>query len=437
MEAVDDPTMISVLVTGGTGFFGHSLVRLLLEDERIGTINVLARNAAPTEYALSRYIEGPTENGLTRLTPKDQPNIGFAGVLKDFERLEPIPGRLPIPGRHGEAVMQSSSNAVFDDERVRLYVGDVAKRNVVRAAMDGCTWVFHACGDTSFWWQQNERQRMTNVNGTHVVCQTATDSPTVTRLVHTSTVDIMGCGVGLDEIGEPLELDERHAWDQYSYKGYGYNYADTKREGEEIALSYNHPHVEHCITAKARGYMGHGEVGNLEVVVIRPGSMIGPWDVTNQYGRVFKDLKAGSMPMVPCGGSSWCHVDGVARAHLEAASSQKEGIVGGVFNCEGENVSYHSVFERMASCLEPPGTIHAPSFRAPWLLLWVYGVGCEIWSMVWSGEKPDINPGMAIYMSCHAHYCSDKAKDVLGYDPGSLDDAILDSYNWYCRRGKL
>lgn len=406
---------ITVLVTGGTGFFGHNLVLCLLEEcPEVGQINVLARHAPPTENVLSNFSRVVCSTAHSHT----EGCTGWGGGLKDME---------PIPGGYKEAVAKSNGpNAVFaDKERVHVFRGDITDVGLVEQAMHECKWVFHACGDTSWWWKNDDRQRLTNVKGTQIVCQAATDSATVTRLIHTSTVDVMGCGETWSHPWGTTLLREDHPWESYSYKGFGYNYGDTKREGEEIARSYAHPHDSGCTY-----------VGNLEVVVIRPASMIGPWDVTNQYGRVFMDLKKGSMPMVPCGGTSWCHVRGVSQAHVVAAQKSAEEVNGEVFICAGENESYKDVFSRMARCIKSKH-VKAPSFEAPMWILWIYGLLCELWSIGWSRSHPEINPGMARYMSCHAHYYSGKAKRVLGYDPGSLREAIEDSYIWYCKRGRL
>jgi dihydroflavonol-4-reductase len=56
-----------------------------------------------------------------------------------------------------------------------------------------------------------------------------------------------------------------------------------------------------------------------------PGSLIGPFDHTLQLGRVLFDLKKGKMRISPGGGSSFCHVTEVAKAHVQAA---KRGLSG-------------------------------------------------------------------------------------------------------------
>ncbi len=111
---------------------------------------------------------------------------------------------------------------------VDILFGDVADAAAVRNAMDGVDAVIHTAGDTSFWKKQFARQRKTNVDGVRTVFQSAL-ALNVKRIVHTSTVDAFGYN--------PDGLADEN-WPVYNYAGWGYNYADTKREGQAIALSY-------------------------------------------------------------------------------------------------------------------------------------------------------------------------------------------------------
>jgi len=57
-----------------------------------------------------------------------------------------------------------------------------------------------------------------------------------------------------------------------------YNYATSKREGAQRALAFN-------------------GMGGLGVVVMCPGSMLGPYDFTLQFGRLFFDLRDGKVKL--------------------------------------------------------------------------------------------------------------------------------------------
>jgi nucleoside-diphosphate-sugar epimerase len=331
--------MDRVLVTGGTGFLGHNLVKALRDEFPDIKINVLSRNKLET-----------------------------------------------IPSFYG--------NASF-------HYADITNTEALEKAMEGCNVVFHACGDTRWWDMIEDEQVRTNILGSIAVCDAAKASPTVHTLVHTSTVDVLGHSdtCAIDDI-EILTKDT-----PYSYKGWEYAYADSKRAAE-LAVSE---------------YAGN----DLKIRIIRPGSMIGPWDVTNQYGRVFEELRSGSMFGYPPGATSWCDVRAVAKAHIKAA--QLEGDDLQVFNCAGVNAGYAHVFDLMGKHV----TTTPPTHFIPGPILVAYGWLCELYSTWWSYKHPEINPGMARYMSIYAFYKSDRAIETLEYEPGTLEDMIQAAYEWY------
>jgi len=282
---------------------------------------------------------------------------------------------------------------------VEMVFGDVADPDVVRKAMVGVDAVIHTAGDTSFWKRLFERQRRTNVDGVRTVMQACLDCG-VKRVVHTSTVDVLGY--------DPNGLANED-WKDYNYANTGYNYADTKREGERIALSF-----------VKKG---------LEVVVINPGSMIGPYDHTLQFGRLFKDIRDGKVPAVLPGGAPWAHVEEVARAHITA---MEKGRTGERYICGGVNETYKAVFSLIAKAVgvRPPGFT-----MTPWMTVG-YGYLMEFISS-FTDTPPDLNPGQARYMSVFPKYDSSKAKTGLDFKCIPLHKMIDDAHRWYVENGFL
>ena len=280
---------------------------------------------------------------------------------------------------------------------VEIVFGDVTSEADVDRAVQGVDVVFHLAGDTSWWKRNFERQRRINVDGAVNVAR-ACKAHGVRRLVHTVTVDALGYN--------PDGLADE-TWPDYNYGGTGYNYADTKREGEQRVREFN---------------------GNdLEVVFIYPGSMIGPWDFTLQYGRLFFDLRDGKVPGCPPGGVSFGHVAEVAQAHISAAWSGKPGEG---YICAGVNVTYKELFHTIAQCFGRS----APRLVFPRRAFVSYGYAMEALSGV-TGQPPEVDPGMARYMSVNAYYSSEKAVRDLGYNVVPLDDMVGDAYDWYRRNG--
>ena len=282
---------------------------------------------------------------------------------------------------------------------VEIVYGDVADAAAVRNAMDGTDAVIHCAGDTSFWKKQFERQRKTNVEGVKTVLQTALDLKII-KVVQTSTVDAFGYN--------PDGFADEN-WQEYTYAGWGYNYADTKRQGQAIALSYAQQ--------------------GLDVVLINPGSMIGPFDHTLQFGRLFMDIRDHKIPAVLPGGAPWAHVQEVAKAHVAAL---EKGRSGQMYICAGVHETYKAVFSAIADSIG----VKPPRFTMPPWMTIAYGYAMEFLSD-FTNKRPDLNPGQARYMSVFPKYDSSKAQRELGFVALPLKKMIEDARDWYIQNGFL
>ncbi len=292
------------------------------------------------------------------------------------------------------------SNVTFiENLPIEIIYGDITNYNDVKNAVENCDYVFHVAGDTSWWKKRFKLQRTINVNGSVNVAEACLKSG-VKRLIHTSTVDVLGYN--------PEGIADE-TWTDYNYAGTGYNYADTKKEGEK----------------RVKEYIEKG----LEIVVIYPGSMIGAFDFTLQYGRLFFDLRDGKVPGCPKGGVSFGHVAEVAKAHISAAL---DGIQGQGYICGGEKISYRDLFQAIA---EKFGK-NAPRFIMPKSFLVGYGYIMQTLSAL-TNKPPEIDPGVARYMSVNAFYNSSKAINDLNYKVLPVSKMIDDAYNWYIDNGFL
>ena len=294
-------------------------------------------------------------------------------------------------------VRKNSNIKYIKDLPVEIIYGDITKKEDVDPAVKGCDYVFHVAGDTSFWKKNFEKQRVVNVEAPSIIAE-ACIKHKVKRLIHTSTVDIFGCN--------PNGVADEN-WKNYNFANMGYNYSDTKREGEKRVLEYNNK--------------------GLEVVVVYPGSMIGPFDFTLQYGRLFFELRDGKVPGCPAGGASFCHVTEVAKAEIAAAL---KGVPGEGYICAGDNLTYKALFDLIAARFnkKAPGMI-----MKKWMLV-TYGYIMQFISN-FTGSAPEIDPGNARYMSLNAWYDSSKAVANLDYKFVSVQKMIDDAYDWYKDNG--
>ncbi|MFA6581533.1 MAG: NAD-dependent epimerase/dehydratase family protein [Paludibacter sp.] len=296
-------------------------------------------------------------------------------------------------------VRPGSNTKYIESLSIEIIYGDITNQPDLDKVCAGCDVVFHVAGDTSFWKRNFKKQRFINVEVPSMIAEACIKNK-VKRLVHTSTVDIFGCN--------PAGVaDEK--WTDYNFANTGYNYSDTKREGEKRVLAYNNK--------------------GLEVVVVYPGSMMGPYDFTLQYGRLFFELRDGKVPGCPAGGASFGHVTEVAKAHITAAI---KGIPGEGYICAGENISYKELFDLIAAKFnkKAPGII-----MKRWMLV-TYGQILQFISS-FTGKAPEIDPGNARYMSVNAWYDSSKAIKELDYKLVPVQQMINDAYIWYKENGFL
>jgi dihydroflavonol-4-reductase len=297
--------------------------------------------------------------------------------------------------------MHGSETKYIKDLPVEIVFADITIAKQVEPLVRGCDVVFHAAGDTSFWSKSKQRQRAINVEGSINVAQACMKFG-VSRLVYTSSTDVLG----YDADGG--YVDEENA--NYNYQGFGYNCAETKFQAHRALEKLNQ--------------MGQ------DIVFMYPGFLIGPFDHTLQLGRVLFDLKKGKMRISPGGGSSFCHVTEVAKAHVQAA---KRGLSGEGYICAGlstTNLSYHDFFTKMAFVIgaEPP------RFKLSSRVLVMYGYLCEFISK-FTGRAPEINPGQARYMSITQYSDSAKAVRELDYVVPVAEECIRDAVDWYQEQG--
>ena len=299
--------------------------------------------------------------------------------------------------------LPGSTATYIEKPGVEIQFGDITNIGDVKKAFDGVDIVIHTAGDTGFWKKFFKRQHAINVDGVRNIMQAALDAG-IKKVVHTATVDTIGYN--------PNGLADEH-WDDdpknFNYAKIGYNYAETKREGEQVVFDYTKQ--------------------GLDVTIINPGSMMGPYDHTLQFGRLFLDIRDGKVPGIPPGGCPWAHVAEVAKAHITAI---EKGRTGERYICGGVPETYKTQFTLIAESIG----VKPPTWVLPRWFTVFYGYLSEFWSH-FTKKKPGLNPGQARYMSVFPKYDSSKAERELGFQLIPLQKMIEDARDWYIENGFL
>jgi dihydroflavonol-4-reductase len=281
--------------------------------------------------------------------------------------------------------------------RPRLAAGSITDRDSLRAAIpDRTDTAFHVAGNTNMWRRHNAEQTRDNVEGTRNIVEAAI-AKHVRRLVVTSSISAYGPVVG--EITE--QTPSRAALSRV-------NYQRTKWQAQEIARS--------------------GVDRGLEVVIMQPGAILGPYDL-GTWSRVFTMVRDGKLSGVPPAGLTFTHVREVVAAHIAAAD---RGENGGQYLLGGENRSLLDLIREVSRLLGKP----AATREVPAGLLRVVAKFGDFLSN-FTGRQPPITPEMAEAFGRRVSTSSAKAQRELGYRVVALDLMVKDCYEWMLAEGRI
>lgn len=265
---------------------------------------------------------------------------------------------------------------------------------LLKNAMAGCDGIFHVAGLVSLRKRDAKRSRQVNVEGTRTVL-VAAQAAGIQRVVHTSTLAAIGAtleGVILNE-DSPFNLD-----------GLKLAYIQTKREGEQLALSFNSD--------------------ALQVVVCNPPGIIGPQDLWGTQANVIFDLYLKSaVRIVPDVRNNWGDVRDVARGHILA---MERGTPGQRYFIGTINTTIKDLMSRLDQTRG-----RKPRWRLQLKWPGTFFVGCL--SSLFS-RNPPITPGLAKFMRYAFWFSSDKAKSELGFAGRPIEDTLADTLDWFRHR---
>jgi len=306
--------------------------------------------------------------------------------------------RLKADGWDVTALHRASSDLTFLKRfNPNLVTGEITSQASLEAAIpQGTDTLFHVAGNTNMWRRRNAEQTRDNVEGTHNVVEAAIKRG-VRRLIVTSSISAYG-----DVSGAVTEETPSRAATS------SVNYELTKWKAQEVARA-----------ATSRG---------LEVVIMQPGAILGPYDI-GTWSRMFVMVRDGKLPGVPPAQLSFAHVAEVVSAHIAAAD---RGTNGGQYILAGENRSMLDLVTEISLLLGKP----APKGEMPaWLLKIVAHVGDFVSNF--TGKEPAITPEIANGLGGTFTVTSAKAQQELGYKVVPLKAMVKDCYDWMKAEGRI
>jgi dihydroflavonol-4-reductase len=291
---------------------------------------------------------------------------------------------------------QSSDLKLLKRFRPKLAVGALSDPQSLMAALPpGTDTIFHVAGNTNMWRGGNLQQTRDNVEGTQNIVDAAL-AKGVRRLIVTSSISAYG----------PVEGEITEETPSLAEKSHG-NYQRTKWMAQEIA----------------RAAVGRG----LEVVIMQPGAVIGPYDI-GTWSRLFFMVRDGKLRGVPPASLTFAHVREVVGAHISAAD---KGENGGSYLLAGENKTMMQFVQEISALVGKP----APKAVSLSTLRIVAVVGD--FASRFTGKQPPITPEMTDAFARNVSTASVKAQRELGYRVVALKDMVKDCYDWLVAEGRL
>ncbi len=284
-----------------------------------------------------------------------------------------------------------------DFERVP---GDVADRDRLGSALQGCDWCFHVAASYHLWLRDYAPMYAANVQGTRNVLEAAAAAG-CSRIVYTSTV---GCiGLPRQENGRVVPTDE-----------------DTPVSGAQMSNHYKRS--KWLAEQVARDLAGRG----LPVVIVNPSAPVGPRDVKpTPTGKVIVDFLNRRMPAFLDTGLNWVHVRDVAVGHILAAEKGRVGQRYILGHAEG-NWTMQQAF----AVLEEISGVPAPKMRVPYAVAYLAALVNEALAKI-TGTPPKA-PLAGVRMARYKMFFSPaKAIRELGLPQTPPRQALSDAADWF------
>ncbi len=281
---------------------------------------------------------------------------------------------------------------------VEIIKGDMLQTEALQKLMQDCDVVIHCAALISVNGDPNGLVHKTNVEGTQLVVDNALQCG-IKRFIQISSIHAFKQQPSLDVLDEQREhVDEK-----------AFAYDRSKLAGQKIALA----------------------ASNMEVLVIHPTSIIGPYDFKpSLMGQVIIDMYKGRLPFIFNGGFDFCDCRDVANAIANATSMGKPGqayLLGG---------KWHSL-KQLAQFLSAASSKRINPFALPHVAARLGLPVVKLIGVIQKKEPLYTIEALDALFNGNRFISSEKAKAALGYTNRPLKETIQDTFYWFKNKGYL
>ncbi len=296
-------------------------------------------------------------------------------------------------GHQVRALYQSDSSSL-EGLPLALVQGSVLQKADLQRLLEGCELVVHCAAIISINGDPDGAVWQTNALAPKNVLEVARECG-LSKMLHISSVHAVA------EIPLDQPYDETRSYKNESSFAYDY----SKAWGEKSLLDA-------------------AEGGQLELVILRPSSVVGPFDFKpSKMGKALLDFYHGKIPVLPPGGYDFVDVRDVADSVLAA---MEKGGKGEIYLLSGR---YYSM-RQLAALVQKVTGKKTPRWQLPFFLLKLGLPLIALYSKI-SGAAP-LYTIESITALKHGHPNMDhsKAAAQLGHRVRDFESTLRDYYAW-------
>jgi len=277
----------------------------------------------------------------------------------------------------------------LDIERIQ---GNLLDPGSLKELADGAEIFIHLAASISI--NGNQEIFDTNVKGTQNVIEACQNSG-VKRLIHFSSIHAL--------VHDPLDevLDE------------------TRPLAIKDRIIYNRS------KAFAEQAIQQAAASGLEVVVINPTSVMGPFDFKpSLIGQAILQLYKGKIPALVPGGYDWVDVRDVVSGTIKAIEKGRSG--------ESYLLSGH--YLPLADIYEMLRKLKGGGKKLPVIPFWLARIGVPflgLWAVITRSKPLYTSESIEILKTAHTNISSDKALKDFGYTSRPFEETLRDTIEWF------
>ncbi len=273
------------------------------------------------------------------------------------------------------------------DRGIETVRGDIADKDAVIAAAQGCQAVFHTAAKAGIWGSYEDFYR-TNVTGTANVIE-ACQVNKISKLIFTSSPSVIHAGKDIEGSDESLPYP----------KHFSGHYPTTKALAEQLVLKAN------C--------------DSLKTVALRPHLIWGPGD-NHVIPHFIARARSGKLRLIggPTKLVDTVYIDNAVEAHILALEKLMTGASCAgkpYFITQGEPIPVNDFVNRVLACagMEP-----VKKSIAPWVVHLAGGVLEMLFTITRRSDEPVMTRGLANHLTTSHWFSIEGARRDLGYVPG-------------------